>query len=119
MPWRSPSRSDSRSYRGRCPIHPSNLAARFVRIGSSHLPGLDPPADEILSELSETAARIVEFFGSFSAAREEGLLESGGARRIGLLKFVGLRRSRFEAAYEREARAVADERSRAERQFDL
>jgi hypothetical protein len=35
------------------------------------LPGLDPAADEILSELTEAAARVVEFLGLRMASREE------------------------------------------------
>ena len=53
------------------------------------------------------------------APSEEGLVKSGGAGLIGTHENIDLARNRFEAAYEREACAIANELTRAERQFDL
>jgi hypothetical protein len=69
--------------------------------------------------LPEAAARIVEFLGLLLAAREEGLVKSGRARRIGLLKLLDLRRHFFQAAHEGETFAVADVGSMTQGQFDL
>jgi hypothetical protein len=81
-------------------IHTSNVAAVSSGPAPCLLPGLDPQADEILGKLSEAAARIVQFFGLLTAAREEDFVESGGAGRIGLQEKLDLDRNCLEAAYE-------------------
>jgi hypothetical protein len=45
--------------------------------------GLDTPAEELLNELPENAARINEFFGLLMAVREDGLVELNGMCRVG------------------------------------
>ena len=44
--------------------------------------GLDTPAEELLNELPENAARISAFFGRLMAAREDGLVELSGMCRV-------------------------------------
>jgi hypothetical protein len=91
-------------------VHPhEQCGGRVVRRGARRLAGLDPAADEILGKLSETPARVVEFFGLLTASCEKDLAESGGAGRIGLQENIDSARNRFEAAYEREACAIATE----------
>ncbi len=91
-------------------VHPpEQCCSRAVRTGARRLAGLDPPADEILGELPETAARVVQFFGFLAAAREEGLVESCGTCRIGLQKNIDPGRHSFEVAHERKTCAVANE----------
>jgi hypothetical protein len=81
-------------------IHTSNVAAVSSGPAPAFCRALIHPADEILGKLSEAAARIVQFFGLLTAAREEDFVESGGAGRIGLQEKLDLDRNCLEAAYE-------------------
>jgi hypothetical protein len=46
-----------------------------VRVGAGRLPSFDPATDEILGELPEAAARIIEFVGLRMASCQEGLVQ--------------------------------------------
>src|ERR1039457_3732189 len=75
-------------------------SSRLVRIGAGSLTGFDPEADRILSELPETAARIVEFFGLRMASREESLTERDGPCRLHCGDLPDVGRDLLQAAYE-------------------
>src|ERR1022692_1813110 len=101
-------------------VHPRKQPGnRPIRIGARGLAGFDPEADEILGKLSEAAARVVEFIGFSMAAGQEGLAECDATRRFRFDDIPDAGDDFVKSTDKREARAVGDESSRAERQLDL
>jgi hypothetical protein len=75
-------------------------SSRLVRIDARGLPGFDPEADQILSELPETAARIVELIGLRMASGEERLIERDGSCRLRCGDLPDVGRNLLQADYE-------------------
>src|ERR1035438_7833971 len=101
-------------------VHPREQpGSRLIRIGVRGLTGFDPEADEILGKLSEAAARVVEFIGFSMAAGQEGLAECDATRRFRFDDIPDAGDDLVKSTDKREARAVGDVSSRAERQLDL
>jgi len=88
-------------------VHPSEQTGRsLVRVGASCLPSLDPSAEQLVNELPEAAARIVDLFSLLMAAGKERLVQCDGSGRIGVGQLRDLCRNLVEVAHEMEARSV-------------
>ena len=73
----------------------------------------------MFDELSEGAARIVDFFRFLVTPREKCLVECNSAGGVDLDQTCDSGRNVLDVAHEREASAVRDERAGIERQLDL
>jgi hypothetical protein len=69
--------------------------------------------------MPEAAAGVIELVGLGMAARQEGFIQRDGASGLGWNELIDYRRYLLKPAHEREALAVANERSGAEGGFDL
>jgi len=82
------------------------------------LPQLDPAADEILGELTEAAAGIIELLGFGMTARKKGFIQHDGASGLGNER-IDCGGDLFKSAHERDALAIVNEGSGAKGGLDL
>jgi len=101
-------------------VHPLEQTRRcLVGVRVLGLSRLDPAAVELIDELTEEAARVVELLDLQVARGEEGLVQGGGPGGIAGDELGDLGRDLVEVAHEREAGTVGDEGARVQRQLDL
>jgi len=87
-------------------------------VGTSRLPGLDPAAEQLVDELAEAAARVVDLLRLLVATGEECFVERDGKLRRGRNQAGNPLLGSFQVTDEVDVGVVGDEASRRERRLD-